>query len=627
MVYSNVIILNSVLGVILMIKGLKEKLTTIYLVLVLIIAMVGGSGVATLSNLKGAVEGLMIANYKSINAANNMMEVLEKQNINIINYIHIGNPQITKDFYNNSNEFYKWFNIESSNITETGEREYVEQIKNEYVNFMRLFSKLQEIRNIKGTEEALTFYDNEVIPSVTLIRKHLRGISTVNEQVMLKNKDLVTGDVRNSTQFILILSITSVLGGFFLSIFLINKFLKPIYLLTETIKLVKEGDLNQQTPIISNDEIGVLAKEFNNMIKRLQAFEQSTLGKLIEERNKSITIVKSISEPLIVLDTNFKVMVLNKACEKFFSIKEDKAIGKHFLEVIRHGELFDYIWETYEGNEETTPRIMTIKNNNKEYYFNITLSVIKNGLSNINGIIVFLQNITELKELEKMKNDFVSSASHEFKTPLTSLMMGASLLMDKDMGVLNDKQQDVIKTIQEDADKLLNLVNDLLKLSTMEYDKSLFKLEEKNIEDIINNSLKDFYKLAESKNIGIYLDIEKNLPKVMVDFEKLTWVINNLLNNALKFTTAGDQIYISSYKNHSKIFVSIKDTGIGISDEYIDKIFDKFVQVKGQDLNNMGTGLGLAISKQIVEVHSGEIWCESELGKGSNFIFTLPIEN
>ncbi|KGK85784.1 HAMP domain-containing histidine kinase [Clostridium sp. HMP27] len=610
-----------------MIKGLKQKLTTIYLVLVLIIAMVGGSGVVTLSNLKGAVEGLMIANYKSINAANNMMEVLEKQNINIINYIHMGNSQITKEFYNNSNEFYEWFNIESSNITETGEREYVEQIKNEYVDFMRLFSKLQEIRNTKGTEEALTFYDNEVISSVTLIRKDLRGISTVNEQVMLKNKDLVTGDVRNSTQFILILSITSVLGGFFLSIFLINKFLKPIYLLTETIKLVKEGDLNQQTPVISNDEIGVLAKEFNNMIKRLQAFEQSTLGKLMEERNKSITIVKSISDPLIVLDTNFKVMVLNKACEKFFNIKEDKAIGKHFLEVIRYGELFDYIWETYEGNEETTPRIMTIKNDNKEYYFNITLSVIKNGLSNINGIIVFLQDVTELKELEKMKNDFVSSASHEFKTPLTSLMMGASLLMEKNMGVINDKQQEIVKTIQEDADKLLNLVNNLLKLSTMEYDKSLFKLKEENIEDIINNSVKDFYKLAESKNIEIYLDIEKKLPKVMVDFEKLTWVINNLLNNAVKFTTSGDQIYISSYKNHSKIFVSIKDTGIGISEEYLDKIFDKFVQVKGQDSSNSGTGLGLAISKQIVEVHSGEIWCESELGKGSNFIFTLPIKN
>lgn len=610
-----------------MIKGLKQKLTTIYLVLVLIIAMVGGSGVVTLSNLKGAVEGLMIANYKSINAANNMMEVLEKQNINIVNYIHMGNSQITKEFYNNSNEFYEWFNIESSNITETGEREYVEQIKNEYVDFMRLFSKLQEIRNTKGTEEALTFYDNEVISSVTLIRKDLRGISTVNEQVMLKNKNLVTGDVRNSTQFILILSITSVLGGFFLSIFLINKFLKPIYLLTETVKLVKDGDLNQQTSVISNDEIGVLAKEFNNMIKRLQAFEQSTLGKLMEERNKSITIVKSISDPLIVLDTNFKVMVLNKVCENFFNIKEDKAIGKHFLEVIRHGELFDYIWETYEGNEETTPRIMTIKNNNKEYYFNITLSVIKNGLSNINGIIVFLQDVTELKELEKMKNDFVSSASHEFKTPLTSLMMGASLLMEKNMGVINDKQQEIVKTIQEDADKLLNLVNNLLKLSTMEYDKSLFKLKEENIEDIINNSVKDFYKLAESKNIEIYLDIEKKLPKVMVDFEKLTWVINNLLNNALKFTTAGDQIYISSYKNHSKIFVSIKDTGIGISEEYLDKIFDKFVQVKGQDSSNSGTGLGLAISKQIVEVHSGEIWCESELGKGSNFIFTLPIKN
>lgn len=608
-----------------MIKSLKGKITSVYLFLVITIAIVGLASVFTLYTLRKSVDGLMIDNYKSINASNNMMEAIEIQNVDIINYIRLGNQGSISSYYENGDNFYKWFNIERNNITEKGEGEHVQSIQKTYIEFLKLFSKLQEIKNSQGTEKALEYYDSSIIPVFTKIRQQLRDLSLLNEQVMINSKDGVTEDANNSMYIILSLSIIAVLAGFFFSIFFTNKFLKPIYLLTETMKLVKEGDLNQQAPIVSEDEIGLLAKEFNNMTKRLQIFEESTLGKLIDEKNKSIAIVKGISDPLIVLDRNFKIMLLNNACQQFFKVDEDTVIGKHFLEVIRNGELFDYIWNVCDSKEEYSEKIMNLKYEEREYYFNVSITMIEDTYSDVNEIIVFLKNITEIKQVEKMKTDFVSSVSHEFKTPLTSLMMGTSLIVDESIGVLNEKQREIMETMKEDTDKLLNLVNNLLELSKVEYDKSIFEITNCNIEEIIESCLKDFYKCAEAKNIYIHYEIEKNLPMVSVDFEKLSWVINNLVTNSIKFTKEQDEIFITAYKGEDKIYVSVRDTGIGIPDEYITKVFDKFIQVKDEDSDTRGTGLGLAIAKQIVEVHGGEIWCESELGQGSVFTFTIPV--
>lgn len=610
-----------------MVKNLKGKITSVYLLLVLTIAIVGLSAVFTLYTLRKSVDGLIIDNYKSINASNNMMESIEIQNVDIINYISGGKQESINSYYENSDDFYKWFNIERNNITEKGEREYVESIQKTYIEFLKLFSKLQEVKNSEGTEKALEYYDSNMVPVFTDIRQQLRDLSLLNEQVMIKSKDSVTEDANNSMYIILSLSIIAVLAGFFFSIFFTNKFLKPIYLLTETMKLVKEGDLNQQAPIISEDEIGLLAKEFNNMTKRLQVFEESTLGKLMEERNKSVAIVKGISDPLIVLDRNFKIMLLNNACEKFFNMHEEMVQGKHFLEIVRNGELFDYIWNVYESKEEYSEKIMSLKHEACEYYFNASITMMKDNYSDVSQIMIFLKNITEIKQVEKMKTEFVSSVSHEFKTPLTSLMMGTSLIMDQGIGSLNEKQKNIMETIKEDTDKLLNLVNNLLELSKVENDKSIFQMKKCSINEIIEGCLKDFYKSAEVKNIYLHCKIEKNLPSIVVDYEKLSWVINNLINNSLKFTKEQGEIFVNTYKGEEKIYVSVRDTGIGIPDEYITRIFDKFMQVKDDDSDTSGTGLGLAIAKQIVEVHGGEIWCESQLGEGSTFTFTIPVKD
>lgn len=613
-----------------MIKTLKGKITLVYLSLVITIGIVGICSVMNLYNLKNSIDGLMTDNYKSINASNNMAEALEKQDLVIISSIYANNQKAIDEFYKESDEFFKWYNIEANNITEKGERDLVNQLGKQYLEYVKRFSQLQITRSNYDLNQAIDYYNKEVIQATIDIRKTLNDLIKVNENSMLISKDRVTNYAEDSMYIVLALSVFAVISGFVFSRYYINKTLKPISLLTNTIKKVKEGDLNQEAPVISQDEIGIMAQEFNKMTKRLYEFERSTLGKIIQERNKTLAIVKSSSTPLIVLDTNYKILLLNDAFENFFAIEEKQVINRHFLEAVRDGEIFDYITTACKDINELNQhkeKIIKIKNKEENYYFNVVVTPVSDSVNalKISGVVVLFQDVTGLKELENMKTEFVSTVSHEFKTPLTSLMIGTSMLKDQGLGELNDKQKEIIDTINDDLNKLLSLVNDLLRLSKIEHDKSIFNMNYCNVKGIIQNSVKEFLNQAESKKIDLYYDIDKDLPQVYGDAEKLTWVINNLISNALRYTQDGDEIFIRSYKSDRKIYISVKDSGIGIPEEYLDKVFEKFIQIKSSDGESKGTGLGLAIAKQIIEIHNGEIWCESVLGDGSEFIISLPI--
>lgn len=608
-----------------MFKTLKGKITIVYFCLVLMTAVIGFTAAINLYKLSKSIDGLMVNNYKSINASNNMLSALEEENNAMLDYIHGSKSDGIDSFYKNNDIFYKWFNIEYNNITESGEGQHNENIKNYYIQYLKLFSNLQEIRSSKGEVEAVKYYQSDILPTFLQIEKELKDISFINERAMFKSKNAVTEDTYSYLYMIMVLSVLAVSAGLFVSWFFVNKLLKPISMLTETMKSVKEGNLDKQTPILSNDEIGVMTHEFNNMTKRLKEFESSTMGKLMLEKNKSITIVKSISDPLIVLDTNYKVILINDACEKFFNIDENKMLNRHFLEAVHDGDLYDYISGVVESGKEHDEKIVSLGSGNKSYYFNIVVKVVQDKDANMNGIVLLFQNVTQLKQLEKIKTDFISTISHEFKTPLTSIMIAASLISKNNIGTLNEKQSEIVSTIKEDVERLSTLITDLLQLSKLQSDKSIFNIEPCSIEDIIVNSVKTFHEQAENKGINLYYKVDDNLPMVNADFQKIIWVINNLISNGLKHTNSGDEIYVSAALRNGKVYTIVKDTGVGIPEEFQKKVFDKFIQIGEYDSESTGSGLGLAIAKEIIEAHDGSIWCESKLGSGSTFTFTLPV--
>ncbi len=606
-----------------MIKTLKGKVSLLYLSLVALIALVGITASANLFNLSEAIDGLMIANYKSINAAAKMTEAIERQDSAVLIYINVSTQSGKKLFTASNEEFLKWFNVDANNITEGGEGELIDNIEAFYSRYINLFLDLQEVFNKQGTEQANIFYNDKILPEFINTKNALKKLSLMNEKAMFRSKDGATEHAKNSMYFVFGTSIFATILGFGVSRFFTNRFLTPITQLTQTMKLVKAGDLNQQAHINTQDEIGELSIEFNNMTKRLQQYEQSTMGQLLVEKNKSLAIVKSISDPLIALDTDYRIILLNDAFEGIFNVEEEVLVNKHFLEGIRNGEIFDFISSAYKSEDESRQKIFMVRSGHEDFYFNVIVTAVKDNNAKLSGLIALFQNVTQLKQLEKIRTDFIATISHEFKTPLTSIMMGTDVLADEGMGVLNEEQKQFVQAIREDGERLAKLVNDLLELTRIESGRAVYKFRKYAIDDIIDCSIKPFYQLAEQQDKTLYFKCEEDLPYVRADFEKITWVLNNLISNALKYTDAGDEIVVGAEAKANKVVISVKDTGRGIPEEYIPHIFEKFVQVKDGDFEVRGTGLGLAVVKEIIQAHSGDIWCESRLDVGSSFTFTL----
>lgn len=605
-----------------MFKTLRSKVTIVLLALVITTAIVGIVAVANIYNLSKVIDGMMLDNYNSIKAVNNMIEALDEQNNSILIYIDLDKEEGINSFYKYDGVFGDWSNIERNNITEKQEKEYVNSIDNYHVEYIKLFSKIQEIKNNKGEAAAIDFYHTNVNQVFTKMKEDLKSLTTLNENAMFNEKNNLTNYAKKSMYIISSLAIVLVLAGGFLSRVLIVKIFKPVYHLRENIKAIKAGDLNHQYPVFSQDEIGELIMEFNKMTVRLRQYEESNIGKLVMERTKSLAIVKSIYNPIIVMDMEYKITLLNDSCEKYLGITEEKSLNKYFQEVMHNEELYNYILEMIKKeNISGEAKVICINNN----YFNIIVTLLKDTDNKINGMVVLFQNITELKQLERIKTEFVSNISHEFKTPLTSIMIGTSLILDENVGELNKKQKEIILAIKEDGEHLADLVNDILQLSKIESKRTFFDFKAYSIIGIIENSVREFYERAENKEVHLHYEVEDYLPKIIADNEKITWVMNNLLINALKYTNAGDEILVSAYAERKIMYISVKDTGMGIPEEYLDKIFNRFVQVENQDSEKRGTGLGLTICREIVQAHGGEIWCESKLDEGSKFTFTVPI--
>lgn len=605
-------------------KTLKSKLSLVYVGLVCLMAAISLVSIVNLSFLQQSVSGLISQNYDSISAMNSAQNALGQQNVAILQYLELGDTEALSRYHTEEQTIDQAVWKEKSIITEPGENALSAQLEQDFQTWRGNFSVFQNMRDVKGTAEAAAYYQNELQPLSEKLRQTIGRIAALNQTAMLQKKSVTAAHARDSLVLVILLSVLAVAGGFILSHWLLGRFLSPLRLLTDTISKLRAGDLDAQVDIRTGDEMESLAREFNGMIGRLSAFEESTMGTLMEEKNRSVAIVKSISDPLLVLDEDFRILMANSACEAFFGFSEAQMLGRHFLEAVRDGALFDFILESFAQNDAVSRKVWQFTRE-KDYYFNLILTRGQGEGPAARGCVLLMQNVTDFKELERVKTDFVATVSHEFKTPLTSILMGASMLEGGHLGALSQEQTALVDTIIEDGERLSGFVNELLEVSRLESGKAIYSFEPCSISAIAEGSVRQYAEAAQRQNVTLENDIDEDLPPVCADYERITWVLNNLVGNALKYTKSGDSITLGAAVKGNKMEVSVKDTGDGIPSAYLDRIFDKFVQVKGRDIEARGTGLGLAVAKEIVTAHQGEISVESELDAGSTFRFTLPL--
>ncbi len=368
---------------------------------------------------------------------------------------------------------------------------------------------------------------------------------------------------------------------------------------------------------VSEDTIEDLNFCANKSAIAIKNFE--LLNSLRGESEKTGTILNSIAEAVIAIDEREKIILVNPSFEELFEVKSSQIVGLLFTEAIKNDYLEDLFSKAIEREN-----IITGEMSNDSRMFYVTISPMKGLYYKVIGYVAVLQDITYLKEVDRMRSDFVSLVSHGLKSPLTAIRFYAEVLANGMTGKLNDKQQEFSNEIVNLSDNMATLISDILNLARI--DAEAINFSECDLVDIITGTLSDFKVQATNKDIDIEFKPSSVSPVIVKgDRNLLKQVVDNLVSNAIKYTPQGRNITIEIQEGDRWVVMSVRDTGIGIDPIDQERIFDRFYRVRSKNTQQIeGTGLGLAIVKSIVLKHGGQAWMESEVGKGSTFYFTLP---
>lgn len=387
-----------------------------------------------------------------------------------------------------------------------------------------------------------------------------------------------------------------------------NVIIKPIKDLETITEMVDKGEIRKKIRIDSDDELGSLGKKFNNMAEKLNL----TMKDSLDRQNRMEAILKSMESGVIAIDKNHRVIMINPYANMLFGI-EGNIIGESLINSIRDFEIEDLFKSDSSGFKEI--KILWPK----EKVIRIKTTDIVNEKKNIGKVAVF-QDITDIRKLENMRSQFVENVSHELKTPLTSIKGFTETLRFVEDAKKRDQFLDII---DEEVERLTRLINDILSLSNIEAQKEM-KQEAFYIDEVINNVVNLLINTAQNKNIELRI-LENHHIKLFGDKDRFKQMIINLVDNAIKYSEELDSVFIETRLENDICVISIEDTGLGISEEHVKRLFERFYRVdKARSRAKGGTGLGLAIVKHIVLNFHGTIEVESELGKGSKFIVRIP---
>ncbi|BBO23876.1 MAG: hypothetical protein AMXMBFR19_23400 [Chthonomonadaceae bacterium] len=374
------------------------------------------------------------------------------------------------------------------------------------------------------------------------------------------------------------------------------------------------GDFNEEDVRL----LERMARNVGSIIANLQLYRE-----VVEEREELLQTFESLTAGLVLVSAEHKISQMNAAARAIFSVGPD-CIGKQYDQVIQH-DAFKEIYDTLSHGADL-PRaeiIVSIAGVEREYQ--VQAAEVRNEEGKSLGTVFILGDVTEIKNIDRMKSSFVAMASHELRTPLTAIKGFVSTLL-VDEGFSADDRREFYMIIDQECDRLTRLINDLLNTARIESNQSLKpSYQEVEFKDLIEKVV--MIQKQSTQRHALALDFQSEVPNIIGDEDKLDQILTNLLNNAIKYSPSGGTITVRVRTEGEEIFVGVEDEGIGIPKDHLSKVFDKFHRVHNEDNRKIyGTGLGLYLVKHLVErVHLGRIWVESEVGKGSTFWVALPI--
>ncbi len=571
---------------------IKTKLRLGIGLLFAMITVLAVVSIRQVSLLSADSRNILIANHNSLEYTRQMLRALDELEV------HAGALDTFK----------KNLEAQQKNITEIGEKELTAQLAG---HFEKLKTNLR---------------DREV---VELIRKDALEIMSINLDAINRKSHVASQTAKSSMVLIGITGTLCFIIAFTLFVNLPGNIANPIRELTESIRQIANENYTERVHFGSGDEYGQLAQSFNTMAEKLEEYNSSNLARLMIEKKRVETLIDNMHDPVIGLDENRKVIFANEVARKVTGLQVSELVGRNAMDIALHNDLVrslvkDISDPQARANGQGTA--MKIYADDKESYFEkeyVDISIVPTGEQQPRSIghVIILRNVTPYKELDFAKTNFIANVSHELKTPISSIKITLDLLRNERVGDTNEEQRSLLDSIREDADRLLKITGELLNITQVESGKIQLNIAETSPREIVQYAIAANETQAESRDISLHIEDRGVRSNVLVDSEKTAWVLTNLVSNAIRYSHDHASIRIILDEDATTVRIAVADNGQGISQEYKDKIFDRYFRVPGS--NREGTGLGLAISREFMEAQDGTLIVESELGAGSTFTIAL----
>jgi NtrC-family two-component system sensor histidine kinase KinB len=607
--------------------SLRHRILITLIPLLLLLAAIGSAGIVLLFRLGNSVDAILRENYRSVIAMEGLNEAVERIDSSFQFALSGRRDQARQQFTKSWGPYLENLDVEKHNITVPGEGELVHRLDVLTDDYHRKGNDFYASPANDGKQTQAYYGPDGLLEGFNQIKDVSGQILHLNQS----NMEQASGEARrlaklSSIGFAGALAVALVLAGFAV-LHTMRTILRPVQAVTQAALAISGGNLDQLVPYQSGDELGQLAQAFNTMTRHLREFRQSQSARLLRAQRASQATVDSFPDPVIVIDSEGFVEIANPAARRLLGV-----LTKH------HGQptsgtwqppeplrqpLADALKEQRDYSPEGFDHVILLGTDGRERAMLPRVLAIRDPHGSTLGAAVLLQDVTRLRLLDQVKNNLVATASHELKTPLTSIRLAVHLLLEEAVGPLTPKQMELLLDARENSERLLSMVNNLLDLARLEQGSRQLDLQPIRPESLLRTAADSIRARAADHSIEVVLNLREGLPEVQVDVTRFGSALQNLLNNALTYTDRGGRIALGAQSDGDEVELTIADTGIGIPADALPHVFEKFFRVPGQS-KGAGTGLGLAIVQEIVVAHGGTITCESRPGKGTEFRIRLP---
>lgn len=504
-------------------------------------------------------------------------------------------------------------NFQKANITEPGENNLTRELTS-------------QINQFKNAIDSNTLDKNRLEAQISRINQLITTIYNLNENAIIQKNEKVNHTSDEVFLYMLIFSISGIVIGILFTLSMPYVITEPINEFSQAIRKVAQGIYSVSIPVKRNDEFGELASSFNKMATKLSEYEQSNYAEILAEKKRLNTVIDEFSEAVIGLDENKIILFVNQKALKLLGLKRNTIIGKYAPDIASSNKLLqtlidDLMISNNSPGDQVYSPVKIAENNTEKLYskeiINITQSPTGESREVLIGHVILLQDITRFAAKDKAKTRFIATLSHELKTPVAAVDMGSSLLLNQKSGTLTNEQREWVNVIKQNNDRIKRIINEVLDISKIESGLITVSIQEVNLIEILDAAINGVKPFANEKNISILLSGSEKSNLIRSDVQKSIWILNNILTNAIRYSSKNSKIEIKVSDSPYFMKVSVIDEGIGILPRDKKLIFEPYH--KSPNSEPEGSGLGLAISKEFIEAMGGKIGVKSEVGKGSEF--------